>query len=84
MKSAHVEQRIVWGRVWGTSTFSYCEELKDGTLIPLPEALNHNSLRFEMKTEADWDRAHSFLEAAGDDLSWQRLAQLAERNFSVR
>ncbi len=53
-------------------------------LIPLPEVLNHNSLRFEMKTEADWDRAHSFLEAAGDDLSWQRLAQLAERNFSVR
>ena len=53
-------------------------------LIPLPEELTHSSLRFEMKSEADWDRAHSFLEAAGDDLSWQRLAQLAERNFSVR
>ena len=53
-------------------------------LIPLPEELTHSSLRFEMKSDADWDRAHSFLEAAGDDLSWQRLAQLAERNFSVR
>ncbi len=53
-------------------------------LIPLPEGLNHSSLRFLMESEADWDRAHSFLEAAGDDLSWQRLAQLAERNFSVR
>ncbi len=53
-------------------------------LIPLPEQLMHSSLRFSMDTEADWDRAHSYLEAAGDDLSWQRLAQLAERNFSVR
>jgi len=53
-------------------------------LIPLPEELNHSSLRFLLESEADWDRAHSFLEAAGDDLSWQRLAQLAERNFSVR
>jgi len=53
-------------------------------LIPLPEQLMHSSLRFVMDSEADWDRAHSYLEAAGDDLSWQRLAQLAERNFSVR
>jgi spore coat polysaccharide biosynthesis protein SpsF (cytidylyltransferase family) len=53
-------------------------------LIPLPEELNHSDLRFLMESEADWDRAHSYLEAAGDDLSWQRLAQLAERNFSVR
>jgi spore coat polysaccharide biosynthesis protein SpsF (cytidylyltransferase family) len=52
-------------------------------LIPLPEELTHDSLRFQMETEADWDRAHSFLEAAGDDLSWQRLAQVAERNFST-
>jgi spore coat polysaccharide biosynthesis protein SpsF (cytidylyltransferase family) len=51
--------------------------------IPLPEELTHASLRFQLKTEADWDRAHSFLEAAGDDLSWQRLAQVAERNFSA-
>jgi spore coat polysaccharide biosynthesis protein SpsF (cytidylyltransferase family) len=50
--------------------------------IALPEQLAHESLRFEMQTEADWDRAHSFLEAAGDDLSWQRLAQVAERNYS--
>lgn len=49
-------------------------------LIPLPEELTHDSIRFQLETEADWDRAHSFLEAAGDDLSWQRLAQIAERN----
>ncbi len=53
-------------------------------LIPLPEGLDHSGLRFSMESEADWDRAHSYLEAAGEDLSWQRLAQLAERNFSVR
>ena len=52
-------------------------------LIPLPEELTHSALRFFMESEADWDRAHNFLEAAGEDLSWQRLAQLAERNFSV-
>jgi spore coat polysaccharide biosynthesis protein SpsF (cytidylyltransferase family) len=52
-------------------------------LIPLPLELADDSLRFQMQTEADWDRAHSFLEAAGDDLSWQRLAQVAERNFST-
>ncbi|MFY8200826.1 MAG: cytidylyltransferase domain-containing protein [Pirellula staleyi] len=52
-------------------------------LIPLPQELAHDSLRFQMQTNADWDRAHSILEAAGDDLSWQRLAQFAERNFST-
>jgi spore coat polysaccharide biosynthesis protein SpsF (cytidylyltransferase family) len=52
-------------------------------LIPLPEELMHQSLRFQMETEEDWDRAQSFLEAAGDDLSWQRLAQVAERNFTA-
>lgn len=52
-------------------------------LIPLPEELTHHSLRFQMETEEDWDRAQHFLEAAGEDLSWQRLAQVAERNFSA-
>jgi spore coat polysaccharide biosynthesis protein SpsF (cytidylyltransferase family) len=52
-------------------------------LIPLPEALTHDALRFQMQTEDDWDRAYNFLEAAGDDLSWQRLAKLAERNFTA-
>lgn len=59
-------------------------ELFQTKLIPLPEGLAHSSLRFSMECEADMDRAHNFLEAAGDDLSWQRLAQLAERDFSVR
>jgi hypothetical protein len=40
-------------------------------------------LRFEMQTEEDWDRVHNYLEAAGDDLSWQRLAQVAERSSFV-
>lgn len=52
-------------------------------MLPLPQELAHDSLRFQMQTNADWDRAHSILEAAGDDLSWQRLAQVAERNFST-
>jgi spore coat polysaccharide biosynthesis protein SpsF (cytidylyltransferase family) len=52
-------------------------------LIPLPVELSQRSLRFEMQTEEDWDRVHNYLEAAGDDLSWQRLAQVAERSSFV-
>lgn len=51
--------------------------------IPLPKELNHQSLRFQMQTEADWARIESYLEAVGEDLSWQRLAQVAERDFTL-
>jgi spore coat polysaccharide biosynthesis protein SpsF (cytidylyltransferase family) len=51
--------------------------------FPLPQELNHQSLRFQMQNESDWDRVESYLEAAGDDLSWQRLAKVAERNVTL-
>jgi spore coat polysaccharide biosynthesis protein SpsF (cytidylyltransferase family) len=69
-----------------------CEELCDvpeivrrnsnlfqSKLIPLPEELSSRDLRFQLETLEDRDRAASFLEAAGDDLCWQRLAQVADR-----
>ncbi len=49
-------------------------------LLPLPGELENGGLRFQMETEADWEHASSLLEAVGDDLSWQRLAQVSERN----
>lgn len=48
-------------------------------LIPLPEELSRRNLRFELETAADRDRAASYLEVAGEDLCWQRLAQMSER-----
>jgi spore coat polysaccharide biosynthesis protein SpsF (cytidylyltransferase family) len=48
-------------------------------LIPLPEQLCSRDFRFQLETVADRDRAASYLEVAGDDLSWQKLAQLADR-----
>ncbi|MFN7875225.1 MAG: cytidylyltransferase domain-containing protein [Pirellula sp.] len=48
-------------------------------LIPLPEELSERNLRFELETAEDRDRAASYLEAAGDDLCWQRLAQMSDR-----
>jgi spore coat polysaccharide biosynthesis protein SpsF (cytidylyltransferase family) len=53
-------------------------------LIPLPEALSRNKMRFQMENQDDWDRASTYLEAAGEDLSWQRLAQVAERDLTLR
>ncbi len=46
-------------------------------LIPLPEGLDRSDLRFALETAADWEQAYSYIEAAGDDLSWQRLVELA-------
>ncbi len=48
-------------------------------LIPLPEELSQRNLRFELETAEDRDRAASYLEAAGDDLCWQRLAEMSDR-----
>ncbi len=48
--------------------------------IALPAQLSNDRMQFVMETEADWDRANTFLEALGEDVSWQRLAQVAERN----
>ncbi len=49
--------------------------------IPLPEALDRSDLRFAMETREDWEHASSYLEAAGDDLSWQRLVELSNMKF---
>nr|MCU0715108.1 hypothetical protein [Pirellula sp.] len=54
-------------------------ELFQSKWIPLPEALSRGGLRFRLDSAADRDRAAFFLEAAGEDLCWQRLAQVAER-----
>lgn len=48
-------------------------------LIPLPEELSERNLRFELETAEDRERAASYLEAAGEDLCWQRLAQMSDR-----
>lgn len=53
-------------------------------LIPLPQQLASNQMRFQLETQDDWDRAYTYLEAAGDDLSWQRLAAVAERDRGWR
>ncbi len=45
-------------------------------LVPLPEALDRSDLRFALETADDWEQAYSYVEAAGDDLSWQRLVEL--------
>ena len=46
-------------------------------LVPLPERLDRSDLRFALETAEDWEQAYSFVEAAGEDLTWQRLVQLA-------
>lgn len=47
-------------------------------LIPLPEPLDRSDLRFIVETHSDWESASGFYEAAGDDLTWQRLVELAD------
>ena len=48
--------------------------------VPLPEGLDRIDLRFALETADDWEQAYSYVEAAGDDLSWQRLVELAGPN----
>jgi spore coat polysaccharide biosynthesis protein SpsF (cytidylyltransferase family) len=49
------------------------------TWIPLPHALRNDSLCFSLETEDDWERAGTYMELIGDDISWQRLAAVADR-----
>ncbi len=51
--------------------------------VPLPEGLDRSDLRFALETADDWEQAYAFVEAAGDDLSWQRLVALSERSESA-
>lgn len=46
--------------------------------IPLPQPLRNDSLRFSMETEEDWERAGAYMEMFGEDISWQRLAAIAD------
>jgi spore coat polysaccharide biosynthesis protein SpsF (cytidylyltransferase family) len=43
--------------------------------IPLPEQLDQANLHFALETAEDWDHAYNYLEAVGDDSSWQRLVE---------
>jgi spore coat polysaccharide biosynthesis protein SpsF (cytidylyltransferase family) len=51
--------------------------------IPLPQQLRNDSLQFSLETEEDWERAGSFMELAGDDVSWQRLAAIANHRAAL-
>lgn len=48
--------------------------------IPLPEALDREGLRFALETAADMEQATSYVEAAGEDITWQRLVELSDNN----
>jgi spore coat polysaccharide biosynthesis protein SpsF (cytidylyltransferase family) len=43
--------------------------------IPLPEQLDQANLHFALETAQDWEYAQAYLEAVGDDSSWQRLVE---------
>ncbi len=45
-------------------------------LIPLPPALEKADIQLDLAQIPDWEHAHACMEAAGEDLSWQRLASL--------
>ncbi len=49
-------------------------------LIPLPDGLDRSDLHFALDSADNWDQASSLLEAAGDDLTWQRLVELNDSN----
>ena len=55
-------------------------KLFEFNLIPLPKELARCDVGFQMEVEADLKRAQCFLEAAGEDLSWERLAQIGQLN----
>jgi len=43
--------------------------------IPLPDQLDQENLHFALETAQDWEHAYNYLEAVGDDSSWQRLVE---------
>jgi spore coat polysaccharide biosynthesis protein SpsF len=45
--------------------------------VPLPEALDRTDLHFTFETAEDWENASSYLEAGGEEISWQRLVELS-------
>lgn len=47
-------------------------------LLPLPKLLGDSSKRFAVNCRADLDRVEMYLESNQEDLTWQRLLQMAE------
>lgn len=47
-------------------------------LIPLPPPLQQANLKLNLESIEDWDQAYAYIEAVGDDVSWQRLTSLAQ------
>jgi len=43
--------------------------------VPLPDQLDQENLYFALETAQDWEHAYNYLEAVGDDSSWQRLVE---------
>jgi len=43
--------------------------------VPLPDQLDQENLHFALETAQDWEHAYNYLEAVGDDSSWQRLVE---------
>ncbi len=56
--------------------FSRPCESRPVRLIPLPPALEKADIQLDLAQIPDWEHAHACMEAAGEDLSWQRLASL--------
>jgi len=54
-------------------------------LIPVPAPLDRDDLRLSIKNQEDWDHAEQIVEVLGtDELDWQSIAQLLERNPDLR
>lgn len=47
--------------------------------LSLPQPLRNDSLRFSLETEEDMERAGTYLEWIGEDISWHGLAAIASR-----
>jgi hypothetical protein len=47
-------------------------------LLPLPPLLGETSKRFAVNSRNDLDRVEMYLESNQEDLTWQRLLQMAE------
>jgi spore coat polysaccharide biosynthesis protein SpsF (cytidylyltransferase family) len=43
--------------------------------VPLPDQLDQENLHFALETAQDWEHAQNYLEAVGEESSWQRLVE---------
>ncbi len=82
MCSVHAIEQLVDKQI------NNCEDVPSGMrfqlpslqmrLLPLPDVLTKSNKRFAVNSYSDIDRVEMYLESDQDDLSWQRLLQLAE------